>query len=187
MFTGMPDFKQSMEMMKNMWANAAKGSADSPTGFSMPGMQGFNSMGIPTMDIEEIDKRIKDLKSVESWLTLNLQVLQGTIQGLEVQRATLNTLQGIADTLKASTGAKTSPTADSTKAPIQDFVGASGTLAKELMEQMSHSANHMMSAFVTPSALLNQSLKSQLPKKLPLRKPPNPVRAHLALKSFVMP
>ena len=52
MFTGMPDFKQSMEMMKNMWANAAKGSADSPTGFSMPGMQGFNSMGIPTMDID---------------------------------------------------------------------------------------------------------------------------------------
>ena len=151
MFTGMPDFKQSMEMMKNMWANAAKGSADSPTGFSMPGMQGFNSMGIPTMDIEEIDKRIKDIKSVESWLTLNLQVLQSTIQGLEVQRATLNTLQGIADTLKASTGAKTSPTADSSKAPIQDFVGASGTLAKELMEQMSHSANHMMSAFVTPS------------------------------------
>jgi PAB1-binding protein PBP1 len=48
---------------------------------------------MPTLDIEELDKRIQDLKSVENWLQLNMNVLRSTIQGLEVQRATLEALK----------------------------------------------------------------------------------------------
>jgi hypothetical protein len=44
---------------------------------------------VPTVDIEELDKRIADLKAVEQWLNLNLSMLRGTIQGLEIQRGTL--------------------------------------------------------------------------------------------------
>jgi hypothetical protein len=43
----------------------------------------------PTMDVEELDKRIADLKAVEQWLNVNLSMLRGTIQGLEIQRGTL--------------------------------------------------------------------------------------------------
>ena len=78
MFGAMPDFNQSLEMFKTMWGN-------SPT----PGnMSGFGAgigggAGMPTLDIEELDKRIQDLKSVENWLQLNMNVLRSTIQGLE--------------------------------------------------------------------------------------------------------
>ena len=42
-----------------------------------------------TNNVEEFDKKIKELKSVEQWLNLNLGILQSTIQGLEVQKNTI--------------------------------------------------------------------------------------------------
>jgi hypothetical protein len=56
----------------------------------MPNMAGFAA---PPMDLEEIDKRIHDLRAVEGWLQLNASLLRTAIQGLEVQRATLVALQ----------------------------------------------------------------------------------------------
>lgn len=53
----------------------------------------------PTMDIDELDKRIADLKTVEQWLNVNLSMLRGTIQGMEVQRGTLAALKSFGDTL----------------------------------------------------------------------------------------
>ncbi len=49
----------------------------------------------PTLDTDELEKRIADLKAVEGWLKTNLNMLQMTIQGLEMQRATLSALQAI--------------------------------------------------------------------------------------------
>ncbi|MCQ9329347.1 PhaM family polyhydroxyalkanoate granule multifunctional regulatory protein [Pelistega suis] len=43
--------------------------------------------------IEELDKRINELKSVENWLSLNLSMLKNTIQSLELQRTNLQSLQ----------------------------------------------------------------------------------------------
>ncbi|MCX7202333.1 MAG: hypothetical protein NTV17_08640 [Burkholderiales bacterium] len=40
---------------------------------------------VPTLDVDELDKRIADLKAVEQWLNLNVSMLHGTIQGLEIQ------------------------------------------------------------------------------------------------------
>ncbi len=67
-----------LDFLKNMWGNM---------GFSIPGMVA------PTVDTDELSKRIADLKAVEGWLKSNLSLLQMTIQGLEMQRTTLNTLQ----------------------------------------------------------------------------------------------
>ena len=69
-----------LNFMRNLWGNM---------GFTLPGMVA------PTFDIEELDKRIKDMKAVEGWLRMNLSMLQMTIQGLEIQRATLVTLQSM--------------------------------------------------------------------------------------------
>jgi hypothetical protein len=44
---------------------------------------------MPGTDINELDKRISELKNVEQWLTLNLNLLRTTIQGMEIQRGTL--------------------------------------------------------------------------------------------------
>lgn len=104
MFAGMPDFNQSLEMMRTMWGNMGSNADTNPLGgIGMTGTGSSNPFGMPTMDVEELDKRIKELKSVESWLTLNLNVLKTTIQGLEVQRATLGALHAFADSMQANT------------------------------------------------------------------------------------
>jgi hypothetical protein len=52
-------------------------------------------MVTPTLDVEEIEKKVKDLKAVESWLKMNLSMLQMTIQGLEMQCVTLNAVRAM--------------------------------------------------------------------------------------------
>jgi len=148
MFNGIPDFNQSVEMMKNMWSSAAKGSNDPSTpSFGLPGMSPLNPFGIPMVDLEELDKRIKDLKSVEAWLSLNLNVLKTTIQGLEVQKATLSALQDIAQTMQSATKSSDSA-AESTEPKDQPPPTTDGAkLAQDLMNQMSSSMSNMMSAF----------------------------------------
>jgi hypothetical protein len=67
------------EFLKSLWG---------PMGLPMAGMT------TPSLNQGEIDKRIADLKLVENWLNINLNVLRMTIQGLEVQKATLAAMQG---------------------------------------------------------------------------------------------
>ena len=69
-----------MEFLKSLWGN---------TGMPLPGLV------TPTLDTNELEKRIADLKAVEGWLKTNLGMLQLTIQGLEMQRATLSAMQAI--------------------------------------------------------------------------------------------
>lgn len=54
---------------------------------------GLGSSSLPTTDLDEIDRRIADLKTVEQWLSLNLNILKTTIQGLEIQRGTIAAVQ----------------------------------------------------------------------------------------------
>ena len=49
----------------------------------------------PTVSVEEVDKRIAELKAVQFWLEQNGRALTATIQALEVQRMTLSTLKGM--------------------------------------------------------------------------------------------
>lgn len=67
---------------------------------AMPGMgsaatQGATAWAMPTLDPEELDKRIQELKTVQFWLEQNARMLGMTIQTLEVQRMTLQTLKGM--------------------------------------------------------------------------------------------
>jgi len=62
-------------------------------GAAIPGVQGFGQWVAPTLDPEELDKRIQELKTVQFWLEQNARLLGGTIQALEVQKMTLSTLQ----------------------------------------------------------------------------------------------
>ena len=47
----------------------------------------------PTLNPEELQKRIDELRTVQFWLEQNAKMLGATIQALEVQRMTLSTLQ----------------------------------------------------------------------------------------------
>lgn len=75
---GAGSISDTMEFMRKMW-----------------GGMGAPAMGIPTLSVEEINKKITDLKAVASWLELNMNMLRATIQTLEVQSATLSTLQAM--------------------------------------------------------------------------------------------
>lgn len=63
-------------------------------GQALPGMGGGMGQWVaPTLNPEEIDKRIGELRTVQFWLEQNAKLIGGTIQALEVQRMTLSTLQ----------------------------------------------------------------------------------------------
>jgi len=70
------------EMFRRLWA---------PLGLPVPGM------AMPTLDPQEIEKRISDLRSVEAWLSMNLNMVRFSIQGLELQKAALNAMRASAD------------------------------------------------------------------------------------------
>src|ERR1700748_384747 len=89
------------DMFEKMWGMFREGpfAAQFAAPFSMPGMGGAPSLSMmsdlvaPLTNVEELDKRITDMRAVEQWLKLNLNMLQSAIQALEVQRATLATLR----------------------------------------------------------------------------------------------
>ena len=80
----------TLDFVKNLWGS-----------MSVPGM---NIPGItaPTMSVDELDKKINDLKAVEAWLNVNMSMLRGTVQALEVQRATIATLKSMGASLAAA-------------------------------------------------------------------------------------
>ncbi|HMM53386.1 MAG TPA: hypothetical protein PKC23_00050 [Candidatus Desulfobacillus sp.] len=78
-----------LEFIKGMWSSM---------GFAVPGMV------TPTLDVGELDKRIADLKAVEGWLRMNLNMLQMSIQGLEMQRATLAAMQAMSQSAGSAEG-----------------------------------------------------------------------------------
>lgn len=58
-------------------------------------MPSFSHWVAPTMSVEEIDKRIEELKAVQFWLEQNNRALSATVQALQVQKMTLSTLKGM--------------------------------------------------------------------------------------------
>jgi hypothetical protein len=74
----------TLEFVKSMWG-----------GMKIPGMV------MPTLSVDDINRQITDLKAVESWLTLNMSMLRGTIQALEVQSATIATLQSMSESMSS--------------------------------------------------------------------------------------
>ena len=114
MFGTIPEFNQSLEMMKTMWGQGAGGSTPGQFPFTTDASKAAGGFGsaFPGLDTDELEKRIKDLKSVENWLNLNLNVLKSTIQGLEVQHATMMALKSFGDAVSATAAAATSGAAE---------------------------------------------------------------------------
>ena len=98
--SGLSGMNDPLGFVKKLWGD-----------MQLPGMV------TPTISVDELDKKIQDLKTVESWLNVNMNMLKGTIQALEVQRATISTLktmgENFAQQMKAASPA-TSPSASAT-------------------------------------------------------------------------
>ena len=59
------------------------------------GLPSFGAWVAPTLNPEELEKKIQELKTVHFWLEQNAKLLATTIQAMEVQRMTLSTLQSM--------------------------------------------------------------------------------------------
>jgi hypothetical protein len=70
--------------------NLAKGATQ-----TIPQMPNLANWVAPTLNVEELDKRIDELKAVHFWLEQNSRALGATVQALEVQKMTLATLKGM--------------------------------------------------------------------------------------------
>ncbi|MDR3452425.1 MAG: hypothetical protein P4L96_06425 [Rhodoferax sp.] len=62
---------------------------------SIPQLPNLGNWVAPTLNVEELEKRIDELKAVQFWLDQNAMALKATIQALEVQKMTLATLRGM--------------------------------------------------------------------------------------------
>ncbi|WP_208277263.1 PhaM family polyhydroxyalkanoate granule multifunctional regulatory protein [Massilia oculi] len=108
----MPGMTDTLEFVKNLW-----GGMNIPG--AMPGMGGMHMPGAG-LSVEDLDKKIADLKAVESWLNLNLGMLRGSIQALEIQRGTLATLKAMGDSM-AQAMSQTGAASDAAMAPFAQF------------------------------------------------------------------
>ncbi len=56
-------------------------------------LPGIGQWVAPTLNPEELEKRIEELRTVQFWLEQNARMLGATIQAMEVQKMTLSTLK----------------------------------------------------------------------------------------------
>ena len=109
------------EIFRRLWG---------PLGLPVPGM------AVPTLDPREVDKRVAELRSVESWLQVNLNMVQFAIQGLEMQRSALRAM-----------GAGAEP----------------GAPPSALAELAATSANNAASTMMWPWAIMQQAMSGAPP------------------------
>ena len=118
--------------------------------------------------VEELEKKIRDLKSVEQWLNLNLNILLSTIQGLELQKNTITSLTSASKSKKNDT--KTSTKAENDAANQFSKIMTNSTMLwwKSVEDQM--------------EAILKANTDTKLRKK-PLAKKKNKSRMQRQTKA----
>ncbi|MEO5658226.1 MAG: PhaM family polyhydroxyalkanoate granule multifunctional regulatory protein [Polaromonas sp.] len=88
-----PDFGKlvpGFDFLQNLTQQASSKVAN-----AAPQLPNLGSWIAPTLNVEELDKRIQELKAVQFWLDQNAAALKATIQALELQKMTLATLKGM--------------------------------------------------------------------------------------------
>ncbi len=86
---GFGKFVPGFDFLQNL-AKAAGGAGGSPS--ALPNMAQWL---VPSLKVEDLEKRIEELKHVQFWLDQNARALSATIQALEVQKMTMETLKGM--------------------------------------------------------------------------------------------
>ncbi len=99
------------DFFKDWMQAASSGLPNLAQAVAQPGAGAAPSWVLPTLDSQELEKRLHDLKAVKFWLEQNTNMVSMTIQTLEVQRMTLETLKGmnvpvdaLKDSLKSTAG-----------------------------------------------------------------------------------
>ena len=117
---GFGKFVPGFDFLQNL-AKAAGG-----TGGSASAMPNMAQWLVPSLKVEDLEKRIEELKHVQFWLDQNARALSATIQALEVQKMTMETLKGMNFTMgmpgaaQAAAGPKPAPAAPAAPPPAPE-------------------------------------------------------------------
>ena len=114
--------------------NLAKGATN-----NIPQMPNLGNWVAPTLNVEELEKRIEELKNVHFWLEQNSRALGATIQALEVQKMTLATLKGMNFNIGDVANALKLKAADSVASSVQRVTEKAASTAKTISDVASGS------------------------------------------------
>jgi hypothetical protein len=107
----------------------------------MPQMPKLGNWIAPTINVEELDKRIDELKAVQFWLDQNATALKATIQALEVQKMTLATLKGMNFNLGDVANAFKLKAADTMFSGVQKVADKAADAAQAISEAAADAAD----------------------------------------------
>lgn len=172
--SGFGKFVPGFEFLQNLAGQAAGGVAQS-LGPSIPQLGNWVA---PTFSVDDLEKRIGEMRAVHFWLDQNAKALAASIQALEVQKMTLVTLKNMnfsmgdvvhARKVQAASEAPAAAPAGGVVDPMQ-WWGA-------LSQQFQHIATHTMKDVAQQSApdttgMAAEPASQPGAKKAPARKRP---------------
>jgi methyl-accepting chemotaxis protein len=123
--TGFGKFVPGFDFLQNL----AKGATE-----TIPQMPNLANWIAPTLNLEELEKRIAELKAVHFWLDQNSKALGATVQALEVQKMTLATLKGMNFNIGDMANALKLKAADSVYSGVQRVTEKAASTAKSISE-----------------------------------------------------
>ncbi len=123
--TGFGKFVPGFDFLQNL----AKGATD-----TIPQMPNLANWIAPTLNLEELEKRIAELKAVHFWLDQNSKALGATVQALEVQKMTLATLKGMNFNIGDMANAFKLKAADSVASGMQRVTEKAASTAKSISD-----------------------------------------------------
>ena len=123
--TGFGKYVPGFDFLQNL----AKGATN-----NIPQMPNLGNWVAPTLNVEELEKRIDELKAVHFWLEQNSRALGATIQALEVQKMTLATLKGMNFNIGDVANALKLKAAESVQSGVQRVSDRAASTAKTISD-----------------------------------------------------
>jgi hypothetical protein len=123
--TGFGKFVPGFDFLQNL----AKGASQ-----NIPQMPNLANWIAPTLNVEELEKRIDELKTVHFWLEQNSKALGATVQALEVQKMTLATLKGMNFNIGDMANALKLKAADTVYSGVQRVTDKAASTAHSISE-----------------------------------------------------
>lgn len=113
--SGFGKFVPGFDFLQNLAKSASSGLSG---GTGAPGLPNLSQWLVPSLNVEDLEKRIEELKTVQFWLEQNSRALGATIQALEVQKLTMATLKGMNFTMGVPAAAEESAPAKASGWPM---------------------------------------------------------------------
>lgn len=119
--SGFGKFVPGFDFLQNLAKSASSGLGGTSSSSAVPNLSQWL---VPSLNVEDLEKRIEELKHVQFWLEQNSRALSATIQALEVQKMTMQTLKGMNFTMGTPGSAPDAATPTSSGWPMPPAAAA---------------------------------------------------------------